>query len=52
MEAQDIWDAVEVIDPKATVDAKRDKVARAATFSAVPEDILFVVSRKKTTTEA
>lgn len=35
------------IDPKTSMDAKRNKVARAAIFSVIPEDVLFLVAKKE-----
>lgn len=51
MQAHGIWEAVEPKDPKATVDEKTDKVAMAAIFQAIPEDILLSLAEKKTATE-
>lgn len=51
MEANDLWDAVDPADPKEPIDAKLNKVARAAILSAIPEDVLFLVAKKKNARE-
>lgn len=51
MQAHGIWDAIEPKDPKATADVKVDKMAMAAIYQAIPEDILLSVAEKKTAKE-
>lgn len=48
MRAHGIWEAVEPTDPKVDVDEKVDRVAIAAVYQAIPEDILLAVAEKKT----
>lgn len=52
MQAHEIWGAIEPEDPKATVEGKVDKVALAAIYQAIPEDILLSVAEKNTAKEA
>lgn len=47
MQAHGIWNAVEPTDPKEAVDDKADKVALAAIYQAIPEDILLSLAEKK-----
>ena len=51
MEAQDIWEAIE---PAAgvVVERRKDKMALACIFQAIPEDVLHQVAKKKTAKEA
>lgn len=51
MQAHGIWEAVEPTDPKATIEEKMDKVAKAAIFQAIPEDRLLSLAEKKTEKE-
>ena len=46
MDAQGVWESIE---PTAglTVDEKKNKMARAYIFQAIPEDILMQVAKKK-----
>ncbi|KAL8098264.1 hypothetical protein AgCh_031141 [Apium graveolens] len=48
MRAHRIWDAIEPMDPKGDVDEKVDRVALAAVYQAILEDILLVVAEKTT----
>lgn len=48
MRAHGIWEAVEPADEKTTVEDKVDRVALAAIYQAIPEDILLSVADKKT----
>ncbi|XP_074363891.1 uncharacterized protein LOC141705649 [Apium graveolens] len=48
MEAHGIWEAIEPVDPKAAVKERADKVALAAIYQAIPEDVLLSVAEKKT----
>lgn len=52
MQAQGVWSAVENTDPKIVIEDKTDKVALAAIYQGIPEDILLSVSEKKTAKEA
>lgn len=52
MQAHGIWEAVEPADEKATVEDKVDKVALAAIYQAIPEDILLAVAEKTTARSA
>lgn len=52
MQAHGIWGAVEAKDPKAAVDEKTDKVAMAAIFQAIPEDILLSLAEKTSAKDA
>ncbi|KAL8148078.1 hypothetical protein AgCh_005425 [Apium graveolens] len=47
MQAHGVWDAVEVTDPKGTVDDKMEKVALAMIYQSVPEETLLSLSEKK-----
>lgn len=51
MQAHGIWEAVEQSDPKAAVEEKMDKIAMAAIFQAISEDILLSLAEKKTAKE-
>ena len=51
MEAQGIWDAVEPM-AGVTVERKKDKMALACIYQAVPEDVLLQLIKKKTAKEA
>ncbi|KAI3782062.1 hypothetical protein L2E82_12094 [Cichorium intybus] len=50
MDAQGVWESIE---PEAgvAVDEKKNKIARAFLFQAIPEDILLQVAKKKTAKE-
>lgn len=52
MQAQGVWPAVETTDPKTVVEEKTDKMALAAIYQGIPEDILLAVAEKKTEIEA
>lgn len=47
MEASKLWDAINPIDSKIPVDAKKNKMARATIFNSIPEDVLFLVAKKE-----
>lgn len=52
MDAQGLWEAIQPADPKgSSLDKRKDKMARATIFQAVPEDTLFLVAEKKTAKE-
>lgn len=44
MEAQGVWEAVEPTDPKVAVDKKTERVALAAIYQSIPEDILLSIA--------
>ncbi|KAL8107212.1 hypothetical protein AgCh_023865 [Apium graveolens] len=48
MQAQGIWDTIEPKDPKVPTKEKVDKLAMAAIYQAIPEDILLAVVEKTT----
>ena len=52
MEAQGVWTAVEPADPRAVVDVKTDKMALAAIYKGIPEEILLSIAEKKTAKDA
>lgn len=52
MKAHGIWVAIEPTDPKATIEDKTDKMALAAIYQGIPEDILLSVADKETAKEA
>lgn len=52
MQAQGVWDAVEPSDPKVAVEDRTDKVALAAIYQRIPEDLLLALAEKKTAKEA
>ncbi|XP_074378700.1 uncharacterized protein LOC141720250 [Apium graveolens] len=52
MKAQGVWDAIEMKDPKETIDEKMVQIALAAIYQGVPDDILLTIAEKKTAKEA
>lgn len=52
MQAHGVWSAIENEDPKAVVEDRTDKIALAAIYQGIPEDILLSVAEKNTTKEA
>lgn len=46
MQAQGVWDAVEPRTPNTLVEVKKDKMALAAIYQGIPEDLLFVLGLK------
>lgn len=52
MQAHGIWLAVESTDDQATIEKKTDKVALAAIYQSIPEDVLLSVAEKKTAKDA
>ncbi|XP_074338190.1 uncharacterized protein LOC141676044 [Apium graveolens] len=52
MEAHGIWKALDSEGSKITVETKVDKIALAAIYQSVPEDILLTLVEKKTAKEA
>lgn len=52
MQAHRVWDAIEAKDPKVVVEDRTDKIALAAIYQGVPEDILLTLAEKKTVKEA
>lgn len=52
MQAQGVWDAVEPKDPRVSIDVRKDKMAMAAIYQAVPEEILLSLAEKQSAKEA
>lgn len=52
IQAQGVWEAVELDDPKAAVSVKMDKVALAAIYQGNPDDMLLSMVDKQSTKEA
>lgn len=52
MQAQGVWSAVETADTEKVVEEKMDKMALAAIYQSIPEDILLSVADKRTAKEA
>lgn len=52
MQAHGVWNAIEKDDPKAVVDDRTDKIALAAVYQGIPEDILLSIAEKKTAKDA
>ncbi|GKA28552.1 putative reverse transcriptase domain-containing protein [Tanacetum coccineum] len=52
MQAQGVWDAVEPRTSNTVVEARKDKMALAAIYQGIPEDLLLSVAEKKTAKEA
>lgn len=52
MQAHGVWEAVEPKDPGTTVEEKIDKVALAAIYQGIPEDMLLSLAEKKTAKDA
>ena len=52
MQAHGVWEAVELSDPKATVEGKTDKIALAMIYQGIPEDVLLSLADKKTAKDA
>ena len=48
LQAQGVWDAVQ--NPE--VDERKDRMALAAIYQAIPEDVLLMLAEKDTTKEA
>lgn len=47
MQAHGVWDAVEPRTSNTTVDTKKDKMALAAIYQGIPEDLLMSMAEKK-----
>ncbi|CAH9098259.1 unnamed protein product [Cuscuta epithymum] len=52
MQAQGVWDAIEPADPKAEIEDRKDKMAMAAIYQGIPEEMLLSLAEKKTAREA
>lgn len=52
MQAHGIWEAIEPKNTKDAIEDKTDKMALAAIYQGIPEDILLSVAEKKTAKEA
>ncbi|KAL8107626.1 hypothetical protein AgCh_024146 [Apium graveolens] len=51
MRAHGVWEAIVPKDPKAPIQDKMDKIAVAAIYQSIPEDILLSVADKETAKE-
>lgn len=51
MQAQDLWDAVEPKDPNVPVELRKDKMAMAAIYQAIPEELLLSLGEKQSAKE-
>ena len=49
MQAQGVWDAVEPRTANTVVKVKKDKMALAAIYQGIPEDMLLSLAKKQTT---
>ncbi|KAI3522492.1 hypothetical protein L1887_00319 [Cichorium endivia] len=52
MQAQGVWEAVEPRTANTVVEVKKDKMALAAIYQGIPEDLLLSLAEKKTAKEA
>ncbi|KAI3523596.1 hypothetical protein L1887_01838 [Cichorium endivia] len=52
MQAQGVWEAVEPRTANTVVEVKKDKMALAAIYQGIPEDLLMSLAEKKTAKEA
>lgn len=52
MQAHGVWEAIEPKDPKTVLEDRTDKIALAAIYQCVPEDILLSIADKKTAKQA
>lgn len=52
MQAQGVWDAVEPRTANTVVEVKKDKMALAAIYQSIPEDLLLGLAEKKMSKEA
>ena len=52
MQAQGVWDAVESKNPREVVDVRKDKMALAAIYQGLPEELLLSLAEKETAKEA
>lgn len=52
MQAQGVWEAIEADDLKEKIETRVDKVALAAIYQGIPEDMLLSVAEKRTAKEA
>nr|KAJ0225396.1 hypothetical protein LSAT_V11C100018330 [Lactuca sativa] len=52
MQAQGVWDAVEPRTPNTVVEVKKDKMALAAIYQGILEDLLLSLAEKQTAKEA
>ena len=48
MQAHGIWEAVEPKDPEAVIEEKKDKLALAAIYQCIPDDMLLTIVEKTT----
>ncbi|KAI3518152.1 hypothetical protein L1887_06594 [Cichorium endivia] len=52
MQAHGVWEAVEPRTPNTVVEPKKDKMALAAIYQGIPEDLLLTLAEKRTAKEA
>lgn len=52
MQAQGVWEAVQSSDPKVVVETKTDKMALAAIYQGIPEEMLLSIAEKKCAKDA
>lgn len=52
MQAQGVWDAVEPRTSNTVVEVKKDKMALAAIYQGIPEDLLLSLAERKSAKEA
>ncbi|KAL8154922.1 hypothetical protein AgCh_000326 [Apium graveolens] len=52
MQAHGVWIAIESDDPKLPIEDWTDKIALAAIYQGIPEDVLLFIAEKKTAKEA
>lgn len=52
MQAHGVWEAIDPKDPKVTLEEKTDKLALAAIYQGIPEDVLLSLAEKTTAKSA
>lgn len=52
MQAQGVWDVVEPMDDKVDIEVRMDKMAMAAIYQGISEDIILSLAKKKSAKEA
>lgn len=52
MQAQGVWDAIEPRTANTMVEVKKDKMALAAIYQGIPEDMLLSLAEKQTAKES
>lgn len=51
LQAHEVWDAIEPKHPQNVVGVKKDKMAMAAIYQVIPEEILLSIAEKQTAKE-